>query len=101
MNRDKKLLMAFQSFKQRVVVGYPLNLTEDKQDEYDIDIFLASPEYKELEVTEEMIRELPRYYLSQSGGVVTMEQSKVGAYIHIHDVMSLFVSNHPSNNSPL
>jgi hypothetical protein len=45
MNRDKKLLMAFLT--NRVKDPY--------LDENTIDSFLASPEYKELEVTEEMI----------------------------------------------
>ncbi len=80
MNRDKKLLMAFQSFKQRVVVGYPLNLTEDKQDEYDIDTFLASEEYKELEITDEEIRNAAAKYSDYTISQVGFRKGAIWAF---------------------
>jgi hypothetical protein len=48
MNRDKKLLMEFFRWYDR------MRLIEGDR-EWMADSFLASPEYKELEVTEEMI----------------------------------------------
>jgi fumarate hydratase class II len=52
MNRDKKLLMAFQKYCEDNVMAHFHFSDEDV-----VDDFLASPEYKELEVTEEMIEE--------------------------------------------
>lgn len=82
MTRDKELLMAFWDWSNQLTETDRLELLFKNRKPI-VDIFLASPEYKEL-------CEIPRYYLSQKDGVVTMEQSKVGAYVHIHDVIDPF-----------
>jgi hypothetical protein len=53
MNRDKKLLEAFQSWMNKMALEEPMIFETDHEDI--AMMFLASPEYKELEVTDEMI----------------------------------------------
>jgi hypothetical protein len=57
MNRDKKLLMAFQKFQMANIERH-----FHYNDENVANDFLSSPEYKELEVTEEMIEEASKEY---------------------------------------